>query len=266
MRDAASRSDLMGPTQDTLERLGPEMQDLLRELLLHKSIFVGESFVTLATRGDAEEGRQFRRVFDETVQEGIDACRRLEEWDRLPHDREKVEAVAKDVRRNLLDALIVLKELSTEAFLSAAMAAPSAALRTEIIRLADIDRAHADDLRAIVGASRVIEKLPALESPEAWTSYGAHAGRHAEGTLGRSIRETLDALAGAQVKPARLVLSSVALRHLRDEGHLRENLAFGLPVDVDLGWGGETYAITTRERVSLAEILTAQAATVADRR
>ena len=259
MRDAASRPDLMGGTHEMLARLSPDMRDLLRELLLHKSIFVGESFVTLATRGDEEEDRRFRRVFDETVAEGTDACRHLEEWDNLPHDRGKVEAAAKDVRKNLLDALIVLKELSTEAFLTSAMAAPTKDLRDRILRLADIDRQHADDLRAIVGASTVSQKLRAQEARHESDAYGAHAGRSTDGTLGRSIQRTLQRLAAARVKPARLMLSSTSLRHLRDEGHVHDNVAFDLPIDVDLGWGGEAFAIVTRERVSLAEILTSQA-------
>lgn len=259
MPDAASRSDLMGATQEVLARLSPDMRDLLRELLLHKSIFVGESFVTLATRENEEEDRKFRRVFDETVQEGTDACRRLEEWDKLPHDRDKVRTVANDVRKNLLDALIVLKELSTEAFLAAAMAAPSKKLRDEIIGLADIDRQHADDLRAIVGASTVSEKLRAQEARDEGDAYGAHAGRYTEGTLGRSIQKTLQKLAASGIMPARVVLSSTSLRHLRDEGHVHDNVAFDLPIDVDLGWGGEAFSIVTRERVSLAEILTSQA-------
>lgn len=259
MQDAASRSDLMGATGDVLQRLSPDMRDLLRELLLHKSIFVGESFVALATKENDEEDRKFRRVFDETVEQGLDASLRLEEWDNLPHDREKVEAVAKDVRKNLLDALIVLKELSTEAFLAAAMAAPTRALREDIVRLADIDRQHADDLRAIVGTSTVSEKLRAEEARDEGDSYGAHAGRYTEGTLGRSIEKTLQKLAVANVRPVRLVISSTGLRHLRDEGLVHDNHAFGIAIDVELGWGGEAFAVMTRERVSLAEIYTSQA-------
>lgn len=249
----------MGATQDTLERLSPDMRDLLRELLLHKSIFVGESFVALATREDEDEDRRFRRVFDETVQQGKDACQCLGEWDALPHEPEKVETVARDVRRSLLDALIVLKELSTEAFLTVAMSAPTRELRDAIVRLADVDRQHADDLRAIVGRATVRQKLRAQEARDGGDAYGAHAGRSGDGTLGRSVQATLQKLAASRVEPARLVLSPTALRHLRDEGRVHDNVAFDLPIDVDLGWGGEAFAIVTRERVSLAEILTAQA-------
>lgn len=259
MPDAASHKELMGATREMLDRLSPDMRDLLRELLLHKSIFVAESFVTLATRGDADQDRQFQRVFDETVQEGIDAGRRLEEWNRLPHDPDALDALSRQVRTRLLEALIVLKELSTEAFLATAMAAPTSALRDDLVRLADIDRQHADDLRVIVGAPTVGEKLRAEDARDAGGTFGAHAGRIAGGTLGRSVQQTLQQLRASGVDPARLLLSAASLRHLRDEGHVVDNQAFGLPIDVDLGWGGETFAVVTRERVSLAEILTAQA-------
>lgn len=49
------------------------------------------------------------------------------------------------------------------------------------------------------------------------------------------------------------------LRHLRDEGALEPEAgkAFGLFVEVDMGWPGECYAVLTQERIGHSEMLTA---------
>lgn len=259
MPAAPARADLMGATEQLLARLSPHMRDLLRELLLHKSLFASESFVSLAMKHDAEEGRTFRRIFDETVAEGVATSKRLEEWDRTRSDEERVERVAADVRRNLIEALIVLKELSTEAFLAAAMAAPTKELRDELIRLADVDRAHADDLRAVIGVSTIAERLTKEEANPDAGPCGAHGGRYVEGSLGHSIERTIQKLRANHCEPARLILSPTSARHLRDEGRMDQNMAFGLPIDLDLGWMGETFAVLTRDRATMAEIVTALA-------
>lgn len=53
-------------------------------------------------------------------------------------------------------------------------------------------------------------------------------------------------------------MSSMALRHLRDEGSVapRQGDVFGLPVDIDFSWEDEAFAISSRGRISLAEIVT----------
>ena len=58
-------------------------------------------------------------------------------------------------------------------------------------------------------------------------------------------------------RPKALVVSDVALRHLRDQGlfHKGEATVLGVPVEVDFTWDGSKYALLSTDTVTLEEIL-----------
>lgn len=258
MPDRSPDDAQMGATPALLGRLEPPLRDLLRELLLHKSLFVSDWFLTLAAHDDAEEARVFRRIGTETLHEGREASAELEAWSRVHVDPDRTERVADEVRQTLIQALIALKEASTEAFLHAAMNAPTERIRDNLTNLADIDRRHADELRVVLGTATVADKLAKARAMERDLACGAHQGRYLPGTLGQSVRRTLVRLRERDAEPTRIIVSAESLRHLRDEGLVEENTVLGLPVDVEMSWAGEGFAVLTGERVTLAEIITAQ--------
>lgn len=247
----------MGATPALLDQMAPPMRDLLRELLLHKSLFANPWFLTLAAHDDAGQMRVFERIAQETLAEGKEASQQLNLWASTHIDPDRTERVARDVRHALLESLIRLKGASTEAFLHAAMNAPTEEIRDNLRRLADMDRRHADEMRIVLGTTPLSAKL-AHELHDGGATFGAHERRYLPGTLGQSVKKTLATLRAHGAEPTHLVLSPIALRHLRDEGLVSENTVLGLPAEVELGWGGETFSVMTHERVSLAEILTAQ--------
>ncbi|HWH08703.1 MAG TPA: hypothetical protein VNX21_05845, partial [Candidatus Thermoplasmatota archaeon] len=152
----------------------------------------------------------------------------------------------------ILRDLLVVKEGNNEAVLYLAMRAPTDELRRKLVRLADRDRVHADVLRALLGA----EVPRDVEADAEGAALGAREARAGGGTLSHSIRQDLQRLQASGCQVVRLVLSPAAMRHLRDEGAIaRDGTAFGLPVDVDFGWGGECHAFVTDERVRLSELL-----------
>jgi hypothetical protein len=256
---------LMGATEEVVADLGPVLGDVLRNLLLLKSLFVGTWFLNLGTRGDGTEAETFANIGQQTVDEGFAATSNLEQWAALHVAPEQLERLAHDVRFTLIEAIILMKEASTEAFLQAAMAAPSEALRQDLVTLADMDRRHADELRLVIGGRPLSDRRTREREAETRQAYGAHDGRFQPGTLSRSVQAAIDRVRREGNEPMRLALSPSALRHLRDEGAIDQYIAFDLPVDVELGEGGEVFAVATRERNSLAEVVSADGAEAAAR-
>lgn len=233
------------------------LRDVAIHILVLKSVFAGASFRAFAA-GQADAGVRavLLKAAQETREEAAGALAALEDWARFRLDEALVARAAETTRARLLGDLLRLKEVSTEAALAAAAHAPTEALRRELVRLADLDRKHADEMRPLLGA-RTIEECVQREVP-ASEPLGAHAGREPGSSLAKSIENALTRLRRAGEDAARIVVSGNALRHLRDEGAIdaRHGTAFGLPVDVDFGWSDECFAFVTKGRVSLAEIIT----------
>lgn len=242
-----------------LEGLSPAVQELLLHLLMYKTIFAGEGFRSLARReDDPRVQEELLRIVGETAGEAVAASYVLREWDGLPLSDDALASAVAVTRVRLVEDLLRLKEGSTEVFLAAAMRAPTSALRERLLKLAALDRDHADALRKVMGTRVVAEQLNRPSPSPEDAPVGAHAGRAGAGSLTETIRRALAELRRDGAAPARLVVSAAALRHLRDEESLDEEHAeaLGVPLDVDFGWRGECFAFLTRERVSYAEILT----------
>jgi hypothetical protein len=246
--------DPPGSVESALGGYGEATRGVVVPLLLYKSAFLGEWFEALVRRErDPSVRGTLVKLSESTLREAIELLDTMRRWDPLTAD---AHALPETLQRQVIGDLVALKEGSNEAILHAAMRAPTDELRRALVRLADLDRVHADDLRALLATTSVRE-LTLRRRPESPLPAGAHEGRRPGVSLRASIQGTIRAIVDLGTSPARLTLSAAAYRHLRDEGEVRpEATAFGLPIDVDFGWSGECYAVVTGERVRLAELLT----------
>jgi hypothetical protein len=236
-----------------LADLPPDLGHIARDLLAYKALLHGDWWGDLAERsGNEEEARVLRAIHLETLSEARRTLDAMAAWHRTPTPGGDV---VPRLRARMLTDLLYVKESTTEAYLLAGMRAPTNSLRNEFLRLADVDRRHADDLRALLGA-RSVERLQREGVPEG-ASAGAYEGRGDAPSLSQRVVRAVEGLRADGQEPSGLVLSAVALRHARDEGLLGpdDGTALGLPVDVDFGWRGECFCVQTRERVNLAEII-----------
>lgn len=230
-------------------------QEFLLQLLLYKSVFVGQTFRTLVRRETSPELRsRLLRISDESVKESNNAAALVREWDNHPGVWERVSVTTQETRAQLLHDLIRLKEGMTEAGLSAAMRAPTASLRDRFLKLVDLDRRDADELREFLGTTTTTAFREAH-------GLGAHDARDRRASMSAAVRESLGQLKAKGAEGRRLIVSADGLRHLRDEHAISEDgRCFGLPIDIDLGWQGDVYAIETDERLTYAELVVAMRA------
>ncbi|MEA3202319.1 MAG: hypothetical protein QOE90_3747 [Thermoplasmata archaeon] len=246
--------DWLGLGDEAIGSLSPPMQDMLRALLLYKSVFVAPWFQALGAEETPETRAIYESIARETRAEAMEAASLIRRWDESASTG-AARDVTEHVLRRLLEDLLELKKSSTEVFLAAGIRSPNEELRRAFLQLASIDQRHANELRAALGVKRPEDHLP--ESHAAGHSAtGAHVGPFKPGTLSGAIRRSVEESQAAGHEPSRIVASALALRHLRDEGSVEpaQGTAFGLPVDVDFSWGGECFAVTSRSRLSLAEI------------
>lgn len=227
--------------------------------LLYKSVFLGEWLQAVMRHHPEPSVRDALALMSrETLVEAIGLMTAMRAWDSRPPDDEVVERVVRSMQRQLLHDLLALKEGSNEVIVQLAMVAPTQELRGELLHLADLDRKHADALRVLLGAvaSDELVSRRALGPDTPPQGQGVREDRPRERTLSATLKGDLRALQERGVLPARLILSPIALRHLRDEGVVGEDgTVLNLPADVDFGWSGECYAVVTDERVRLAELL-----------
>lgn len=238
------------------------MRGLLLQLLLYKSIFMGSTFRELAEREEHAPTRDaLVQLHAETAAEAAALTLAMRAWDAHPASDEGVASAAAEARMRFIDDLIALKDGVTDLGVSAAMRAPTDDLRRQILALADLDRRHADVLRELRGARTVAEHL-AREPPRADAPVGADRGRAPGEPLARSLERTLDALRSAGSAPTAVVVGPDGLRHLRDEGVVDADTGriFGLPVEVDMAWRGECFAVETADRIGSAELVAASRA------
>ncbi|HET6403565.1 MAG TPA: hypothetical protein VFH78_02865 [Candidatus Thermoplasmatota archaeon] len=232
--------------------LSAPMQDMMSALLLYKSMFIGPWFEALSREENAEARSAYARITAETREQAVTTVDVLRHWDTIGH--ENADEVRKQVLDRLLRDMLEMKKSSTEVFLAAGIRSPTEAIRREFLELANIDQRHANLLRAILGVNVSFHDV--ADPARALKVKGPHIGPFAPGTLSGLVRRAIDDARAAGHEPARLVVSGIVLRHLRDEGAVKpgEGTAFHLPVDIDFSWDGECFAITSLERVSLAEI------------
>lgn len=238
-----------------VDSLTPPMRRLVKALLLYKSMFAGPWFAALSMEETQPTRAIYDRIMRETTEQAGRAANLLHDWDASPQ-REKMEDVTQQVLKRLLDDMLTLKKSSTEVFLGAGLGAPTEEMRRAFLELADIDRRHAEDLRGALGVH--LPTVPAEQRHQTTGYVGVQAGPFPPGTISDTIRSALDAARESGHEPARLVLSSMTLRHLRDEGSVAPSQGdvFGVPVDIDFSWDDEAFTIASRSRVSLAEIVT----------
>lgn len=235
--------------------LGEAAQEFLLQMLLYKSVFIGETFRTLVRRETSPELRgRLLRISDESMAEAAAVAALVHQWDSHPGVWEHVSVTTKETRAQLLHDLIRLKEGMTEAGLCAAMRAPTAPLRDRFLKLVDLDRRHADELREFLGTTTTTAFREAH-------GLGAHDARGRGTSLSGAVRAHLAQLAAKGAEGRRLIVSGDGLRHLRDENAISEDgRCLGLPIDIDLGWEGDVYAIETDERLTYAELVVAMRA------
>jgi hypothetical protein len=238
------------------ESLSPPMRGLLNALLLYKSMFAGPWFTALSREQDPQTRATYERIRDETAAQAHRAADILRRWDTAPR-QDTTARVTGEVLKRLLEDMLALKKSSTEVFLGAGLSAPTEEMRREFLNLADVDRRHAGDLRQMLDIH--LPKDPSRGSSEDAPAFeGVQTGPFPPGQLSGTLWDTLEEARREGHEPSRIVLSGMALRHLRDEGAVAPNQGdiFGLPADIDFSWRGECFAVTSRGRLSLAEVVT----------
>ena len=260
--------------ETTLGAFDTRTRHLLVPMLMYKSVFMGEWFAALVRHErDASVQAALEHVSRDTLRETLEVLDVMRAWEAARVPREAEEDLIHHLNRRLLHDLMSVKEGNNEVLVMAAMRAPTQALRARLLELAERDREHADELRVLLGVDALTTSLRGVNASAGGihgargddddddtiagrASVGAAAGRAEGETLGATIAATIDELRDAGEAPARILLSHVALRHLRDEGAISpDGTAFELPVDVDLGWRGECFAVVTEDRARLSEIL-----------
>lgn len=228
------------------------MRRLVNALMLYKSMFAGPWFDALSREEAPDRKEIYNRIMSETSEQARMAFDLLHRWDGISEEG-KAQRVTDRVLKRLLDDMLSLKKSSTEVFLSAGIDSPTEEMRREFLDLADIDRRHAESLRTALGVS-----IPDDPATPTQGFAGVQSGPFPAGTLSRTIKGALEQARDAGHEPIRIILSSTALRHLRDEGSVvpRQGNIFGLPADVDFSWESEAFSIASRARVSLSEIVT----------
>ncbi|HVM45714.1 MAG TPA: hypothetical protein VM582_07235 [Candidatus Thermoplasmatota archaeon] len=247
-----------------LDGLKEPTKDLLLQTLLYKSMFTGQGLRSLAEReGTLELRDALLRISYESVAEGAALTLLLREWDKHLASWDDISSCAHDTRLRLLDDLVTVKEGLVEAGLAIAMSAPNASLRSRFLKLVDLDRVHADELRRLRGTPDTERLRAAIED----VSLGAGAARHPRTSFGGTIRRQIEAFQQRGRSPMRLVVAPEGARHLRDEGLIGPDArVFGLSLDVDLAWQGEAFAIVSEERTSYATLVAEIAAKENDAR
>lgn len=244
-----------------VEHLSTPMRNLLNALLLYKSMFAGPWFAALSLEEDPQMQAAYEGIRSETAHQARRAAEILSRWDAAAGG-EATEKVTDQVLKRLLADMLELKQSSTEVFLGAGLSSPTDEMRREFLELADVDRRHAEVLRKALGGHSPLSPTDEPHAPvERTRARGVFQGPFARGTISREIRAALDEARAEGHEPSRLVLSQACLRHLRDEGSVapKQGDIFGIPADIDFSWGDEAFAITSRERLSLAEIVTEMA-------
>ena len=237
-----------------IEDFAPPMKNLVNALLLYKSMFVGPWFTALAREEDPKTSAAYARISKETAEQARQAAELIRQWGSHPQHG-TVEEVTKQVLTRLLEDMLELKKNSTEVFLAAGIRSPTEELRRRFLDLARMDREHADILRELLGIRIPKGDARAHGGPPV---IGPQVGPFAAGTLSGRLHKAFEGLREHGHDPSRLVVSSECLRHLRDEGVVKPHQGdiFGVPVDIDFSWEGDAFAITSKERLSLAEIVT----------
>lgn len=259
--EGGERRQRISEAEATLSSYSSFTRQTLAPLMLYKSLFLSDWFKQVVQHAsDDSMGRALTRMSAETLREMIEVLVAMRDWDAGQADAETAHLFVQDLNMRLLQDLLHLKEGSNELVMLAAMRAPTDDVRNRLMRLADLDRVHADQIRVLLGARTVMTSLDRVAAPSArreTTTLGAHSSRAQGSTLGESIEQHVEVMREQGDSPERLILSHVALRHLRDEKHVQpDGTAFGLPIDIDFGWEGECYTILTSSRVRLAELLT----------
>lgn len=243
---------------EALSRLPLGLRGMARDLLVYKALLQDEWLNALARHAaDPAEASVIEKLHRDARGEAQGVLDAMAAWGAT--GASSPEAAAR-LRTRMLTDLLYLKESTTEAVLLAGMRAPTNALRLEFVRLADIDRQHADALRALLGTPSVHSFQDATGTEG--ESVGAYGGRGDAASFSQRVSRAVADLRADGQDPCGLVFSAVALRHARDEGLLGrdDGTALGLPVDVDFGWRGECFCVQTRERVTLAEIIAERSA------
>lgn len=236
------------------EDFAPPMKNLMNALLLYKSMFVGPWFTALAREEEPKTSAAYERISKDTAEQARRAAELIRQWGDHPQ-RGAAEEVTKQVLTRLLEDMLELKKNSTEVFLAAGIRSPTEELRRQFLDLARMDRQHADILRELLGIRIPKGGKRARDKP---SDIGPQVGPFAAGTLSGRLHKAFEDVREHGHDPSRLVVSSECLRHLRDEGVVKPHQGdiFGVPVDIDFSWEGDAFAITSKERLSLAEIVT----------
>ena len=239
-----------------LQGLKRPTQDLLLQLLMYKGIFMGRGFRDLAERETPEVRDVLLRIHTESAAEAVALALAMREWDAHPAGVEGLMDTADDARRRFLEDTLELKEGVVDVGLAAAMRAPNESLRRRFLALADIDRAHADAIRVVLGT-----RPAAQRDLEKDAQHGPTLGIGTRGeapSIGRAVEQAIQEVQRRGAEVSMVVLSAEAVRHARDEGAIdaRTGRFQGVPIEVEMGWRGECFAIGTNERIGLAEFIT----------
>lgn len=244
--------------QPLRERLGlsdppaPSLVQVADALILFDDPILDQRFQEAVAMHPDAGVRAALAALPERVAEGSRITRRAAiEWERVAGGTVLEEEFRRGAERFLLEALLESAQLQIQLKTFMATRAPTQDVRSQIDAAIDIHRELAHALRD------ALQRLD--ETPKAPPGEPHHAGvgvENAQGDLRGQVERAIYAMARRRHGPRTLVVSTNALRHLRDQGLLKDGATsvLDVPVRVDFAWPGSCFALLSLDSASLDEI------------
>lgn len=242
-----------------LDRLGlnaapsPGILQIIDALILFDTPLLDQRFQeAIAMHPDAEV-RKALEALPPRVAKGSRLTRRAgTEWERVAYGKGLDDAFRNRAERFLLEAFLDAAEqqIRLKSFMSGY--APTREVRELIEDAIDIHRELAEALRKAVSA------LEEGDPNERHPPDAAYIGPDdQEGDLRLQVEAAVRSMAASRSKPKLLVVSSNAMRHLRDQGLFSDGATdvMGVPVQVDFSWGDRHFALLSFDSAALDEIV-----------
>lgn len=251
-----------GLVRSPLERLGlgqppsPSLPQIMDALILYDAPMLDQRFQEAIAMHPDGHARRLLEALPPRVAEGSRLTRRAGvEWDRVTRGGLIDDAFRTRAERFLLETFLYAGEEQIRLKSLMARHAPTREVRALIDDAILIHRELTDTLRKAIVA---LDDAPAQAPRDRDAGFVGPADP--EGDLRQEVEDAIRAMVAKGGKPRVLVLSSNALRHLRDQGLFadEETTVLDVPVQVDMTWPGLRFALLSFDAVALEEIVRGQ--------
>lgn len=237
----------------------PSLLQVVDALILFDGPLLDQRFQdAIAMHPDAKT-RSVLAMLPSRVAHGSRITRRAAvEWERTVGGSILEDDFRRRAERFLLEGLLESAETQIRLKTFMSSHAPTAEVRKLVDDAISIHRELTHALREAIG-KLADDEAPDEDSDGAATKPPLAVGAEdPSGDLRGQIESAFHAMQARHQKPRLLVLSTNALRHLRDQGIFPTDVPsfHGVPVQVDFAWSGSAYALLSYDSESLEEIMT----------